>query len=640
MPINVYTVVSEFRFDVAHAILGSEQLQGSVQNLSNTVTNAVGSVKSLGLGFVSQLSGMSSGLTGLLGTAIFASDKFLNSQLSFTQIIDSNMEHLTGNITNLNDKMDVSRTIMKDIANDARKFSVPASDLLNTTKTMAAMLVPKGLAGTNFSNARDLSRNMLKSAPNLGIDPTEVQGQLLRAIEGSASMGDTLFRRLISEAPEAFKANKVKDAKGFNQLDAAKRFEILNKSLYKFASNSELLAMRANTLTGMMQRLRDLFTGFASILRPLGDVLMPVIIDAFNMFADWIDKDGRRMVETFAKWIREFIKNPRELIMQLAQLQSAGNDLKLATTAASMIIFIGHMRELVHFLRANSITGPILEGLITYISNLKLGGKLFQWLGYLWQNLGSIISTYLWPILKSFIFGLIEFAGWIAVILIPLQGLSRAIARMKVETLEWFAANAADITDIMADLSHWMGVLWAPIQDLIKGWEELFFLILGGTYFLDMGKDGLRGLTDYLGLFAKGVLWVWSVLRGVVAGMLEVFSNLILNIMQIFENLKSGNIMDLGFGTKMIFDGMFEAMDEEFNKSFSRAINPNKDGEVENNKTVSNINNYDVKMTNNFKEVLQPDRIAFTIKDQLEKASTNKTATRSAGSSSLLNKAI
>ena len=34
-------------------------------------------------------------------------------------------------------------------------------------------------------------------------------------------------------------------------------------------------------------------------------------------------------------------------------------------------------------------------------------------------------------------------------------------------------------------------------------------------------------------------------------------------------------------------------------------------------------------MQNNFKEVLQPDRIAFTIKDQLEKSSRNRTASRS-----------
>jgi hypothetical protein len=640
MAINVYTVVSEFKFDVANAILGSEQLQGSVQGLSNTVNQAVGSIQGLGIGFLSQLSGLSGGLTGLLGTAIFASDKFMQSQLSFTQIIDSNMEHLTGNITNMNDKMAVSRTIMKDIANDARKFSVPAGDLLEMTKGMAAMLVPKGLAGTNFKGARDISRNMLKSAPNLGINPGEVQGQLLRAVEGSASMGDTLFRRLMSEAPEAFKANKVKDAKGFNQLDAAKRFSILNESMAKFASNSELLAMRANTLAGMMQRMKDLFTGFSSVLKPIGDAIMPVLLEAFNQLADWIDKDGRKIIETFAGFVKDFLKNPKEMFLQLAQLQQAGNDLKGATALASITVTFIHLRELFGFLKTMPYIGPQIQGLQAYVANMQFGGKITQFLAYVWGNLGSLLKSVVLPGLRMLLSGLAQFTGWIFVFLIPLQGLSRAIARMKLETLEWFANNAADITVIMGDLSHWMGVLWTPIQDLIKGWEELFFLIIGGTGTLDFGKSALTSFIEILGYFGKGVLAVWSVVRGVVQGLMDLVGSVVMNIMQLYENIKGGNFSDLTYGMENPFMSMIDGFSQEFNKSFSRALNPNVDGQVDNSKTVSQVNNYDVKMSNSFKEVLQPDRIAFTIKEQLEKASTNRTSTKGAGPGAMLSRAI
>lgn len=640
MAINVYTVVSEFKFDVAHAILGSEQLQGSVQGLSNTVNQAVGSIQGLGIGFISQLSGMSGGLTGLLGVAIGASDKFMQSQLSFTQIIDSNMEHLTGNITNLNDKMDVSRTIMKDIADDARKFSVPAGDLLEMTKGMSAMLVPKGLAGTNFKGARDISRNMLKSAPNLGINPSEVQGQLLRSIEGSASMGDTLFRRLMSEAPEAFKANKVKDAKGFNQLDAAKRFSILNESMAKFASNSELLAMRANTLAGMMQRMRDLFTGFSSVLKPIGDAIMPVLLEAFNQLADWIDKDGRKIIETFAGFVKDFLKNPKEMLLQLAQLQKLGSDLGLATTLASIAVTFIHLKELFHFLKSMPFIGPALTALQTYIGNMQFGGKIMQFLGYIWGNMGTILRSVILPGLRMLLSGLAQFAGWIFVFLIPLQGLSRAIARMKLESLEWFANNAADITVIMADLAHWMNVLWMPIQDLIKGWEELFFLIIGGTGTLDFGKGALSSFVDMLSYFGKAVLGIWSVVRGVVQGLMDLVGTTVMNIMQLYENIKSGNLTDLTYGMENPFVNMIDGFAQEFNKSFSRALNPNSDGQVDNSKTVSQVNNYDVKMQNSFKEVLQPDRIAFTIKEQLEKASTNRTSSKGAGPGAMLSRAI
>jgi hypothetical protein len=306
---NIYTVVSEFRFDVAQAVLGSEQLQGSVESLSASTQNAMNSVKALGIGMIAQMTGAQAGLMGVLGSALSSTDKFLNSQVSFTQIIDSNMEHLTGTIGTMNEKMAVSKKIMSDIASDSRKFGIPANELMEMTKTMSAMLVPKGLAGENFKGARDISRNLLKSAPNLGIHPADVQGQLLRSVEGSASMGDTLFRRLITEAPEPFKQAKVKDAKTFNALDAAKRFGVLSEAMAKFSSNSELLEMRANSLSGVMQRARDTFTGFTSVLEPIGRVLMPLVVQALDMLLKWIQNDGQKIINEFAKFLKKFADN-------------------------------------------------------------------------------------------------------------------------------------------------------------------------------------------------------------------------------------------------------------------------------------------------------------------------------------------
>lgn len=628
---NIYTVVSEFRFDVAQAVLGSEQLQGKVEGLSNSVNNAVESIKGLGVGMVAQLTGLQAGITGFFSSAIGASDKFLNSQLSFTQIIDANMEHLTGTIGTMNEKMAVSKKIMGDIAADARHFGLPASDLLEMTKTMSAMLVPKGLAGENFKGARDISRNLLKSAPNLGIDPADVQGQLLRAVEGSASMGDTLFRRLLTEAPEPFKNAKVKDAKGFNALDTAKRFGILSDAMAKFSSNTDILEMRAKTLNGMMQQVKDTFTGFTSVLKPIGDVLMPLVVQALDMILKWIQNDGAKIINELAKFLKRFTENPKEMLLELNQIATLSDNLKLATKLAGITVFIMHLQELVHFLSKLPVIGPVLGqlggGLLTFLGYLKPTKKWLDAISWGFQNIGKVIS-FAWPFLRAVIVGLLEFGGAIMAFLIPLQGLGRALLRMKIETLEWFANNAAELTVLLGKAQVALSIIFTPIQDLIKGFEELFFMILGGTYFLDAGKTGLISFVDTLELFGKAVLGVWSALRGVVAGLFEMITTIIVNAKTLIGNILNGNFANADLGTENAFASFGQGFMDEFNKSFSRASTPLVDGNVDNAKVSSTVNNYDVKMTNNFKEVLQPDRIAFTIKDQLEKSSVNRTKSR------------
>lgn len=639
MPINVYTVVSEFKFDVASAILGSEQLQSSVQGLSNTVNQAIGSVQGMGIGFMAQLSGLSGGLTGFLGSALGASDKFMQSQLSFTQIIDSNMESLTGNIGTLNEKMNISRIIMKDIANDARKFSVPAGDLLELTKGMAAMLVPKGLAGENFKGARDISRNMLKSAPNLGINPQEVQGQLLRAIEGSASMGDTLFRRLMSEAPEAFKANKVKDAKGFNQLDAAKRFSILNASMAKFASNSELLAMRANTMAGMFQRLKDLFTGFSSVLKPIGDSLMPVLLDVFNAFAKWVDNEGRQIIEMMAKWLKDMLKNPKAFIIKLIELRDLSSNFDTGIKLAGFVVSMIHLKELFGHIAHMPVIGPMITGMMSWFSNLKLGGKLTAVISEGFSRLPSLLMTF--NKFTGIVFsGLAQLSGWLYVFMVPLMGLGRAMTMMRLESMQWLADNMVILTEIFDSIKESVLLFLSPLDDFIQGWADLFFVIIGGTGVMDYLRDFMGGFSLILRSLAETFMFVYGVFRGIIAGIMELIGTMIINMQTMIGNLMNGNFSDVNMGTENAFANFADGFMGELNKTFNKVYNPTMDGEVDNAKvSTRNQTNY-ITMNNSFKEVLQPDRIAFTIKDQLEKASVNKTSGRASGSAALLAKAI
>lgn len=639
MGLTAYTVLSEFRFDVGHAVLASEQLQGKVDALSQSVNNAMENAKAMGVNFVYSMGGGSAGVLGLLNAAVSASDKFTQSQLSFTQIIDSNMQHLTGTIGTLNERMAVSKAIMNDIGKDARKFGIPAAELLEMTKSLSAMLVPKGLAGENFKGARDLSRNLLKSAPNLGIHPAEVQGQLLRSVEGSASMGDTLFRRLLTEAPEPFKQAKVKDAKGFNVLDAAKRFNILNEAMAKFANNSDLLTMRANTLAGVMQRAKDLFFGFTSVLKPLGDVILPPLIEVLNMAIQWIDVHGRKIVESMAAFLKPLIENPKKFLIDLKQVSALSEDLKLATNLTGAVITLIHLQEILHVISKIPVIGPFVGMFADFLKNIKWGGGLMKMINFGFANMGKIFS-FMWPVLRMVFMGILEFGAGLAAFLIPLQGLSRAVARMEIDTVEWLALNMASLSETFLSLKHSVMVFYTPIQDMITGFEELFYAIIGGTYFLDLMKNELQHMAEQMKTWASLFGELYAGFRGLIAGMFDVFFRTATNVGIIMSNLKNGNIMSPMEGTSNIFAGYMQAGAEEFTKTLDKFSAPTVDGGVDNAKVSSQVNNYDVKMQNNFKEVLQPDRIAFTIKDQLEKASTHKTQSRASSIGGLNAKAI
>lgn len=632
MTVSAFTVLSEFKLEAGEFLLKSEQMQNSVERLSGAVDNALLSAKNMGIGLAMQFTNAQAGVGSLLYSILSSSDKFKNYQLSFVQIIDSNMEHLTGTIGTMNEKMMVSQKIMQDIQKDAQKFGLSATDLVAGTKGLSAILAPLGLAGDNFGMARTMSRNLLKTAPLLNVDPMEVQGQMMRAIGdksgGQASMGDTLFRRLLGEAPEVFEKAKAGSAKQFNALDIAKRVNVLNDAMAKFTKNTEILEARANTMTGVIQKFKDILYGPFSVLKKIGDVIMPLLVQGLNRLADWIQKDGQKIVDNVAGVLKQLLEDPKKFFLGLMQVKSLASDLKTASSLASMAVFVMNLGHLITYLSGLPHIGPYIIQFVDFIKNIKLGGKLMELLNFAFRNLDVIVIN-LYKALRWIITGVAEFAGWIFVFLIPLQGLSRAIARMKLETVEWIANNIADITILMTDLGRSFDLIMTPIQDLIQGWEELFFFILGGTYILDGGKSALQGFSEMLRKFAEGLLWVWSVLRSVVAGVVDVLATIVLNILQFIENLKSGNIMDAAsFGTNDNFGTMFKAMDEEFNKSFSRALNPTLDGNVDNAKVSQlNINN-NITMTNNFKEVLQPDRIAFTIREQLEKASTNRTSAK------------
>lgn len=642
---KAFTVVTEFKFDIAGAVVGSEKIQNAVDGISKKADQAIQSMSSLGMSMAMQFSGAGGGILGVLGSAIKASDAFKNSQLSFANIISANMANVTGYVDTFNQRLYMSKQIMGDIAKDSAKFGLDPKALLNMTKSLSAELAPKGLAGQNFSAARTMGRNFLKSAPNLNIDPMQSQGQLLRAIEGSASMGDTLFKRLVTEAPEAFgditKSGKSKGvSKAFNAKSLTKRFDILNKALAKFSSDTQILDARANLLSSVFTRIKSLFSGFTSILKPLGDVILPPLLKLLNYGIMMIETKGRKIVKMFSAFLGPLLEEPEKVIMKLMELRDMSKNVSNTFKIGGLIVSFMHIHELMHLITKIPILGAGLSAIAVKIPILaKLGRGLLK-LGGAFKGLlggtGGMFSTIIGTIAKV--------TGFLSIVFIMFSALSRSMARARIETFKWWARNANRFAEMMVRLGNIIKAILKPIDTITEGWSRIFDQVIGGTKKLDIfaavleyGIEVLELGVDAFTIFFGGLTAGISILYDSSLFIVDFFLTIGKLVWQLVTMDFSG-AKTTGMQFIETAKGMPELMQSNSIAHY-QSYQRDKVGGVDEGKPESFQNQHitqhnNITMNNDFKNQ-QPDRIAFTISKQIQKtanyATTVKGKTLSSG---------
>lgn len=345
---KVFQVVTEFNFEVATAIAKSDMLQNSVGKISGVVEGLQRQLLSIPRLLLSSFSGYIT-FGSLISGAIGSQQKLQKASLSLANIISANMHTMTGDVSTFNDRMLVSKQILKDVAATAQKFNLDEASLVQSFETIAATLAPKGLAGRNFVVAQDMARGLLKSAPLLGIDPWQTQNQLREIVEGRAGAQNTLFVRLATETT-AFKGvtgkGKAGDsmAKMFNALPPASRVDRLRQALLTFASDMDVVRNTSLLLSAQMQGIKNLFFGINSILRPLGEVIVPRLSMALQMLMDVIEKYGRPLMLRFADLLEAAFKDPARVFATLVQIRDLNKDLNktgdmLANIGIAQLVF-------------------------------------------------------------------------------------------------------------------------------------------------------------------------------------------------------------------------------------------------------------------------------------------------------------
>lgn len=604
MAAEIFNVLTEFRFDAGQAILKSNQLQGAVEGISGAADNLNISFQRLGEGIVGHMDVLHGGLIGGLIKAIEVSDKFNLSANSFANIIQANMKHMVGDIDTFNDRLEASKQILGDIHKVSAKFGLDEMAMLETTKGLAAVLAPIGQAGKNFDKTIDLARMSMKAAPSLGVQPQYMQQEMVNILTGKANQQDTLFRRLLSDT-ETMRTFSQSGGQGFNALPAAKRVEMLSKALNEFSRDTEVAEFNMRSLHNQMTIFENLFTGFASVLKPIGDLVLPIVVKVLMTLNSYIENEGRKSIENIAKMFEPLTKNPMRQVETVMQLRQLPRDVhiteRILETAAAInglewvlgligvrfkaLTFIAHQFHKIipegPFLAiAKAVKTAFMSGEGVAAGLSGIGGAIF--------TAGRIMITAL------------------AEVVIFLQILSRAFAIAKIADMKFLADHMPKITEAFAKMSTALSKIWAPIN------------------------DGIEVIAKFIAWFFEfGTITEWAI--SLLGDLGDMFTTLA-NIFVMFESTIAGFAASIGYIVGNLQQGNFKALtgggikgafDEAQTDFLAKNLIQDKSNKQS---VVQNIGQ--VVIRNDFKENMQPDRVAFTIADQLKKVAQNSTQGR------------
>lgn len=642
---SVFHVLTEFKFGIGEALLNSERLQGAVGGISEAADNALLSLTKLGAGAAIQAGLTGVGIAGILGKSIQIADKFALSQNAFSNIISSNMEHLQGQIGTFNDRLLVTETIFNKIGVAAREFALDEGELLDMVKLTSAQLIPKGLAGDNMQGSIDLSRNLLKSAPSLGLNIQDIQGQLLRTIEGGASMGDTLFRRLLTDtkafapfrggAPGGAQGGGMSGAAGglatsmtkaanatakFNALKPEQRIKVLQEALQQFASDTSVLKANVDSLGGQFRLMSNLLIGpISSILRPLGEALRKPIVQVMQTINHFLDTNGRQLIKSASRIISRLLEDPKKLLIDLMQLRELKKDVRMGAHILGIVEFMSGIPVILAFARRVLGLVPnlkILERALEFVSTagqrlkttlFDLGGKAARFL-FSMKGLTFLFET------AQFVVGSILFP--LTLLVTILQGISRGIATAKVEDAEAFARLAPQIANFLEHMSVAMKNIFLPITLAIEGIAQITKEIFKMSTSVEFLTPALGGVAKFFEDFGESVVFVFGILAGAFSG-----------LFQIIDNIARQGIAQAILGGTM-FDGVGKAASEGMDDFIKRNTARVQEGKgVQNNVTNNNFSG-SITIRNDFKEQQEPDRIAFKMSEQLQKLGQNRTQSR------------
>lgn len=623
---DAFHVVTEFRFDVAQAVINSEKLQGAVEGISGAADKALLSMKSLSVGLLGSFGLGSMGLVGFLSTAITYADKFNQYQIKIANQFQNG--GMFKGAENFGAAMQASEAALLNMQKVATTFSLPASDLVNTATLIGATLTPRGLDNASLTKSTDLARMFMKVSPMLGADPSLSQGELLGLLNGRADMGGRFTQRIFSDSKALHQYAGNGGTQAFNRLEEHKRVALVAQAMGELGNNMKAAHAMAMTFSGQLQLMKDQLFGVFSVFRSIGNAVKDPLVKMMAELNKWMGTQGRSLVDKFASVLAPILSDPKRLLLGVMQARQVKNDVHSAGHAmhvGGVLLGIGHALEFLGVTAAFAtpvtfavgvamsvfaqtiervfpLLGPMIDFLMKW--TLIIGGiatAVLGVIGYFWGMAGvmtalSLIGTALVATISTLFYVFLP-------LVVFFQLLSRAAAIAQLADAQFLVGALDAIADSFIYFKNIIGLLLSPLVSAFEAIAQWISPIFRFSMLISAAKWGLDFLTGALTAFLMGV-------QGVAFGIMQIISNI-------------GKVLTGQLKVGDAFSGVSDAYDAGMQDIYDKVYGAIAKGDVKGvQQNTTNIGQ--VNINNQFKEQMEPDRIAFALKDQLLRAAANK----------------
>jgi hypothetical protein len=619
----LYNVVSEFKFELGSAVAETSALAGAVEAVDSAAKGALGTLAQLGpqIGLAFGLGGI--GVLGLLTKALSLTMKFQDSTNRFAAIFSANVHALGDGFDGFNKRLALSRQFMGDLADSALSVGANDADFSNVAKSISASALTIGLKDP-LDRIQQMTKNLFVGAPAMGLQGGDLQMQIMRVIEGVADRGSPLFAALLSDT-KAFQPFRGQGGtQKFNMLPIAQRFELLDKALAQFGSKPEVIAQSMGSLSNQLSRAQALLLGMNGLLRPIGDAFERHITPALTSFNNFLQAHREKIKTALGSMTEKVIglaPGVFDLVVGLSQLKSSVHTVVEAVKLITLGQALFHLGGL--FMRTGSAAESlrvIWFGLLRQFLVLRNAFSLGLFAGL--RTVGGMALAALVPLLT--VLGLMAFfvvaltASWV--------GMSKAIRENIGGARDSFVALGGRFAAVFMKLKD---AAYKFVFPFIEIWNGLVDILGSPTLILAAGNalasiaDTLVTIFDTLGTVFVGL---YAMVAGFINGAIELFAQ-IPQMPAMLLDLISGNA---GMAQAMA-DDILGAFSFTFNDILDRALGKSgKDGNGKDRLVANgNTNIYGgVNVNMNFKENAEPDRVAFGLKEQINKAMRAKTQGR------------
>lgn len=599
MPVGAFRqfdILAHFKFEVGASQVKLSKLQNSLERIRTTTDNIEKQFKTLFAHHSLALTGGTAGVVGTIHKMVTASEDYYQLQRKISTIMVAN----TKNQINFNSAMQTSSVIMKSLSQDANKFAFPIQDYTDVFSMLAGPMASKGVAGPNFQKTRELSRNfmMMRNVFD-NFNPWEIHSVL----SGNITNDNPLWA-VLRDDTEAFRGMSLGK---WRNMKYGKKIDLLNKGFSQYSEdNPDIIESYKNSLSGQLTILSNNFTSITSVLKDLGDVLRRPLLELLKTVNNWIQEKLSVSLKYLSNTVKPLTQDLERLYIEFDKLNTLSSSVSKSNIASTIAFFLFEMGR---FMKIISKVGMSV-GLLSVKTGALLAGGFFALLKWITKT-----DTALKAIIVSFNFlvkSLFSYLKFFAVFQTIFRVIDSAMAQAKLSDLKKYANELPEITKKTTEIMRVLAAFQFPISAFINFLGKQISFLFQKTWWLEKIYNLIKNI-DMEGLarsFSHAMIQIYTVLEQIVLGILNMFKNPIQNLWKekqpftkLFEN---------------IFEGIYEnyyARKLKFDQHYDKYV---KDATTKPPPVYQNYGKIEIK--NQFRENMQPERVAVALRDVLGKS--------------------